>query len=47
MLHIVLLSSLVLFYAAMSIVGVKQTKGLLKTDIDEKARVQIYAATTF
>jgi len=31
----------------MSIVGVRQTKQLLKTDIDERARVQTYATTTF
>ena len=47
MLHIILLASLVLFFTFMGIVGVIQTKRLLETDIDEKTRVQTYAATTF
>ena len=47
MLHIILLISLVLFFTFGSIVGVKQTKQQLKTDIDEKARVQHYATITF
>lgn len=45
--HIVLLSSLVLFYTLMSIVGVHHTKRLLKSNIDERSRVQTYATTTF
>jgi len=31
----------------MSIIGVKQTKQLLKTDITEKVKIQTYATTTF
>jgi len=47
MLHIALLASFVVFFTVMSIIGVKQTRHLLKTDIDEKARVQTYITTTF
>jgi len=47
MLHIILLVTLVLFFTLMGIIGVIQTKRLLKTDIDEKVRVQTYATTTF
>ena len=44
MLHIVLLISLVLFFTYGSIVGVKQTKQLLKMKIDEKTRINYYKA---
>ena len=47
MLYIILLASLVLFYTFGAIVGVKQTKQMLKTDIDENARVTYYATVTF
>jgi len=47
MIYSILLVTLVLFYTLMSIAGAKQTKKLLKTDIDERVRVQIYATTTF
>ena len=47
MLYIILLVSLVLFYTFGAVVGVKQTRQKLKTDIDEKARVDYYAIVTF
>jgi membrane protease YdiL (CAAX protease family) len=47
MLYIILLAALVSFYAFMSFAGAGQTKRLLRTGIDERARIQTYAATTF
>ncbi|MCL2565353.1 MAG: CPBP family intramembrane metalloprotease [Defluviitaleaceae bacterium] len=47
MLHIILLVSLVIFFTVGAVLGVKQTKKQLKANIDEKARVQHYAAITF
>jgi len=47
MLYIILLTSLVVFFTVMSIIGVKQTKKMLKTNIDEHTRIQTYVTTTF
>ena len=47
MLHIILLITLVLFFTLMGIVGVIQTKRLLKTAIDESVKVQTYRTTAF
>ena len=47
MLYIFLLASLVVFFTVMSIIGVKQTKQMLNTGIDEQTRIQTYATTTF
>ena len=47
MLYIVLIVSLVLFFTVGSVMGVRQTKLLLETEMDEKARIQHYATITF
>ena len=47
MLYIILLTSLVIFFTFGAIAGVKQTKRMLKSEMDEKSRIQHYATITF